>query len=228
MKTTLASLLILISAFSIQAQKKSIDVNNFTKLSFSVAGTVYLSQGSKNEVVIEADNDTMDKVEVIQDGDRLKIRMKRSNGWGNWNSGKVTAYVTMKTIEDISVSGSGKLIGKTTIEGGDIDLDVSGSGSMEMDLRAEDVNIDISGSGSVSLNGNSDKIDIDISGSGRVKAEDFVVNICKAQISGSGSCYITANKEIDAQISGSGTIYYHGSPDRVSSHSSGSGKVKKL
>jgi hypothetical protein len=228
MKTTLASLLILFSVVSVQAQKKSVDVGNFTKLSFGVAGTVYLSQGSKNEVVIEADNDTMEKIEVVQDGDRLKIRMRRSSGWGNWNADKITAYVTMKTIEDISVSGSGKLIGKTPIEGGDVDLDVSGSGSIEMDLRAEDVNIDISGSGSVALNGNSDKVDIDISGSGKVKAEEFVVNVCEAQISGSGSCYITANKEIDAQISGSGTIYYHGSPDRVSSHSSGSGKVKKL
>ena len=228
MKTTLASFLMIILALSSQAQKKSVDVNNFTKLSFGVAGTVYLTQGSKNEVVIEADNDTMDRIEVIQDGDRLKIRNRKNMGWGNWNSGKVTVYVTMRTIEDLSVSGSGRLIGKTRIEAGDIDLDVSGSGSMEMDLRAEDVNIDISGSGSVSLNGKSDKVDIDISGSGRVKAEEFVVNICEAQISGSGSCYITANKEIDAQISGSGTIYYHGSPDKISSHSSGSGKVKKL
>ena len=228
MKTILASFLMLASVLSIQAQKKTVDINDFDELSFGVAGTVYLSQGSKNEVIIEADEDTMDKIEVVQDGDRVKIRMRKNYGWGSWNSGKITAYVTMKTIEELSVSGSGKLIGRTMIEAGDIDLDVSGSGSMEMDLRAEDVNIDISGSGSVSLNGKGDKIDVDISGSGRVKAEDFVVNICEAQISGSGSCYITANSEIDAQISGSGTIYYHGNPDRVSSHSSGSGKVKKL
>jgi hypothetical protein len=170
----------------------------------------------------------MDKIDVVQDGDRLKIRMRKSYGWGSWDSGKLTVYVTMKTIEGLSVSGSGKLIGKTPIEAGNIDLDISGSGSMEMDLRAEDVDVDISGSGSVALNGKGDKIDVEISGSGRVKAEEFVVNVCEAQISGSGSCYITANVEIDAQISGSGTIYYHGNPDRVSSHSSGSGKVKKL
>lgn len=228
MKTLLASLLLIAGITSAHAQKTTVEVEDFTKISFGVPGTLYLTQGTQNTVEIHADEETMERIEVVQEGGRLKIKTKNNYGWGSWNSGKVTAYVTIKTLEGLSVSGSGGIVGKNTIKSGDIDLDVSGSGSIEMDLTATDVNISISGSGEVSLNGSGKRADVDISGSGKVQGETFSVDVFEADISGSGTCYITANSEIDADISGSGSIYYKGNPDRVNSRSSGSGKVKKL
>jgi len=227
MKTLLASAIILMSALTLHAQR-TVDVEDFTKISFGVPGTLYLTQGSQNKVEVHADEETMDRIEVVQESGRLKIRNKNNYGWGSWNSSKVTVYVTMKTVEALSVSGSGSIVGKNAIKSDDMDLDVSGSGSIEMDLNAANVDISISGSGEVTLNGSGQRADVDISGSGEVKGEGFSVDVFEADISGSGTCYITANTEIDADISGSGSIYYKGNPDRVNSRSSGSGKVRKL
>jgi hypothetical protein len=39
---------------------------------------------------------------------------------------------------------------------------------------------------------------------------------------------INVKNELDAVISGSGSVSYKGNPNKVNSHSSGSGKVSKM
>lgn len=228
MKNLIASLL-LIATVTLFAQKKEIEVGSFNEVSFGISGTLYVTQGSENKLVIDANDEAWERLEVVEDGNRLKIRnQKGSWSWKNYNGGNITAYLTMKDIRGLSVSGSGDIIGKNKLNVEDLDLSVSGSGNMELDLRGEDIDASISGSGKIYLEGQADEVELSISGSGKMKAENFEVNVCNANISGSGSCYITANKEIDARISGSGGVYYNGNPDRVSSKASGSGKVRKM
>jgi len=213
---------------SASAQKREIEVGNFTKVSFGVPGVIYITQGSSNSLVIDASDEAMDLIEIEEDGSRLRIKQKNYRNWKMWRDNDITVYVTMRNVSDLSVSGSGDMIGKNKIKTGDLGISVSGSGNVELDVASDDLDISISGSGDVSLEGTGNEAETSISGSGKLMAEDLEVDVFEASISGSGKCYITANKEIDARISGSGTVYYKGNPDRVSSRSSGSGKVKKM
>jgi len=99
---------------------------------------------------------------------------------------------------------------------------------MDLDIDSDDLETKISGSGSIVLAGDANDASARISGSGKVKAEGLSVKTFEARISGSGSCYITVEEEIEASISGSGSVYYAGDPNRVISNSSGSGKVRKM
>ncbi len=226
MKTQLTCLFLMV-ALSISAQRREVDVDNFSEISFGLPGTLYLTQGDNDKVEIECSDESFERIEFKMDGSKLKIQNERGS-WRNWNNEKVKVYVTMRDIEGIRVSGSGDLIGENRFDTDDLYLIVSGSGSIEIRTNSEDVDLGVSGSGSIELNGSADSADISISGSGKVRAKDFEVGVCEVSISGSGSCYITALKEIDAQISGSGSVYYGGNPDRVRSNSSGSGKIRKL
>lgn len=229
MKNLVAFALILMVGANLSAQKREIEVGDFSKISFATSGTMYIKQGNENSVVIDASDEAMERIEVVGNGSRLTIRTRNGSwNWKNWNGGNITAYVTVRNLEGIDVSGSGNVEGKGKFQAGDVDLDVSGSGSMTLDLDAEDVDIRISGSGKVYLGGNADSADARISGSGKVKAEDFTVDDFEARISGSGSCYITANESIDADISGSGNVYYKGNPRNLNSNSSGSGGIKRM
>jgi len=231
MKGQLALILIFTTLTSISfAQKRSIDVSDFSKFSLGVSADTYLMQGSKNEVVIDCDDDDFEKLDIKVSGDKLIIRQKNKNGWGSWSWGNsdIEIYITMKEIEGLYVSGSGNIESKGSLTTEDLDLGVSGSGDIELDVDANDVSFRISGSGSISLDGSGDEAKARISGSGKIKAEGFEVNSFDASISGSGSCYITAKEEVIANISGSGNVFYKGDPDSVQSNSSGSGKIRKL
>lgn len=271
MKKVLIPVLVVLISFSAAiAQVKEVrKVDTFTKIAFRVPGKLYLRQGTPQKVEIEGDRKFLEEVETEVNGGKLSIG--REGGWMNWNWGnedRVNVYITVANIEGLSVSGSGDLIGETRLSVADLDLNVSGSGSLKIEADASgDVEADVSGSGSIELSGkcrsfNSDvsgsgrvrltesiankasfgvsgsgkieasgtaeEVKTSISGSGRVYAANLETNRCEVRISGSGDVEINVKSELDATISGSGSVSYKGNPSHVNSHSSGSGKVRKL
>lgn len=184
------------------------NVGNFTKVSFGFPGKLYLKQGSPQKVELEGDRDVLEEVETEVEGGRLKIG--REGKWTDWkfDDEKITVYVTVPDIEGVSVSGSGDIIGETTIRTNDIDLNVSGSGSLSLDVQASgDVEADVSGSGDMQLKGHFQTFDSHVSGSGKVALS------------------ATIDENADFGISGSGRIEASGKADQVKTNISGSGKV---
>jgi hypothetical protein len=244
-------------------------VESFTKVAFRFPGKLYLKQGSPQKLELEGSKDVLAELETRVDGNRLIIG--REGKWFDWNwtdNDKITVYITVPNIDAVSVSGSGDIIGQGKITTDDLDLNVSGSGSLTLDVDATgDVEADVSGSGAIDLKGTCRSFDSDVSGSGEVEltinitesadfgvsgsgkinasgsaesvktsisgsgkvlAADLQTNRCEVKISGSGDVEISVKNELDATISGSGSVSYRGNPTKVNSHSSGSGKVRKL
>jgi hypothetical protein len=259
----------LMSASLLLAQNREVrKVENFTKISFRFPGKLYLKQGATQKVELEGDADVLKEVETDVEGSRLVIG--KEGKWFNWDNdnAKITVYVTMPNIEGVSVSGSGDVIGQSTIKTDDLDLNVSGSGSLSLDIEASgEVEADVSGSGDIDLKGTCESLDSDVSGSGKVNlsatikddatfgvsgsgrieasgsannvktsisgsgkvmAADLQTNRCEVRISGSGDVEINVKNELDANITGSGSVSYRGNPNKVNSHASGSGKVRKM
>lgn len=272
MKTFLSALFITLLLFTgASAQnREQRKLPSFERINFRVAGKLFLRQGSPQKFEIEGDPEFIRELEIEVEGDRLVIG--KENRWMDWSwtdsRDRVTIYITMPTIEGLSVSGSGDLIGENKFNVADLDLKVSGSGSLKIEADATgDVEADVSGSGSIELQGKARSFDSDVSGSGRVRidetiaeaaafgvsgsgkieargssrevktsisgsgrvyAADLETESAEVRISGSGSVEINVKSELDAVISGSGSVGYKGNPQHINSHSSGSGKVRKL
>ncbi len=244
-------------------------VDTFTKLSFRVPGKLYLKQGSVQKVELEGPKDVLSEIRTEVSGGKLVIG--KEGRWMEWkwrDSDKITVYVTMKDVDAISVSGSGDLLGEGKFTTGDLDLNVSGSGSLQIEATANgNIEADVSGSGNVDLKGSCNNFDSDVSGSGNVElaitvrnqadfgvsgsgkieasgsanevkthisgsgkvlAANLEADKCDIRISGSGDVEINVKTALDATISGSGSVTYKGNPSSVNSHSSGSGKVRKM
>jgi hypothetical protein len=227
MKSTLLKSLfsiILISAtlIAFSQEKEDRDVSSFTGISLGISGDLYLTQGSPQKIVIQAENN-LDEIETeVRDG---VLRIKTDN----WNSRikGVKIWITMPEVESLNVSGSGDILAETSIDAEELALKVSGSGKIEIPkLKGEEIEAAISGSGDMILAGSANEMEIHISGSGSVYAEGLKVNECGIKISGSGSCRIDATGELDAAISGSGRVTYYSDP-QIDARVSGSGKVRK-
>jgi Putative auto-transporter adhesin, head GIN domain len=184
-------------------------VESFTRVSFRAPGKLLIRQGSTQKVELEGKKDILKEIETKVEGDKLTIG--KAGKWSNWNWGdgdEITVYVTVTTLEGIQVGGSGDVIGETKFTTGDLDLAVSGSGSMKLDVQASgEIDVDVSGSGGLNLRGSCKTIDSDVSGSGAINFSLAIASNAGFSISGSG------------KIIGSGTANY------VKTSVTGSGKI---
>ncbi|HKL66358.1 MAG TPA: head GIN domain-containing protein [Bacteroidales bacterium] len=204
--------------------RQEIDADDFSGISFGVAGKLYLEQADDYSVIIEGDADLLDDIRVFVRGDRLIIR---NDTWLNFGNKKVTARVRMPVVESLSVSGSGELLATDAVNAAYLDVSVSGSGDINLDmLKADGIDCSISGSGNIELKGMAGEGDVSISGSGKYSGLDFAVGTMEVSISGSGRCKVNVEDSLEARVSGSGNVYYKGNP-RIDARISGSGKVRK-
>jgi hypothetical protein len=205
-----AFIALFLSATFIYAQKRETrKVDSFTKISFRFGGKLYLTQGSPQKVEVEGPKDLLEELETEVDNGKLIIG--REGKWFEWNSNnneRVNVYITVPNIEGLSVSGSGDLVGQNTINAENLDLNVSGSGSLFLDVEAKgDVEADVSGSGDIELKGKCRRFDSDVSGSGKVDLALAIAERADFGVSGSGKIYAKGSAPvIEAAISGSGKV----------------------
>lgn len=210
-----------------QIVKESRDLPSFEGVSLAFSGNVYITQGSPQRVEIEADQKTMEVIETRIEDNVLVLKYKN----GQWRDlGKVTVYITMPDISSLSIAGSGDMICSNPVQAHEIELSVSGSGSLNMDhLAFHEIDAAITGSGNISLRGNGDpgELDVRITGSGSLNAGELSVGEAVINITGSGSATVFVVKELETNITGSGNVNYKGTPI-INANAVGSGRTKPV
>ncbi len=200
---------------------KNLELSDFDGLALTINGDVYLRQGNQQSVKVEAQQNILDLMSTeVKDG-VWKIKFDKNVG----NHEGVKIWVTIPSLTQATVSGSGSIKGENTFTGvGDLQLAISGSGNIKLDANSNALDVAISGSGGMNLGGSTGKCEIGISGSGDVSAFDLQTSSCSVRISGSGDASVNVNENLDVAIAGSGDVYYKGNA-RVKSKISGSGDV---
>ena len=229
-KLSLLLFCLLFALAGLAQKREQRNVKDFTKVSFGVPGTCEVTQGNTFKVELEGDPDILEKIETRVEGNRLIIGTgDRWNNW-RWNSNdRIRAFVTLPVVDGLSVGGSGSLIVKNKINADDLDLRVSGSGSLEAttDVKGR-LGADVSGSGELNINGTAGSVDSDVSGSGKARVACTIRDRASFGISGSGKIEAEGTaREVRADISGSGKILAAGLvTDECEVRISGSGDVE--
>ncbi|MFT6971851.1 MAG: hypothetical protein ACJAXX_002426 [Roseivirga sp.] len=226
------TILFFLFSFTVFAQNKETrNVGDFDQITMGVAGKVYIKQGNVNEVILEGDDSVLEEIVTEVRGGRLVIKNKRDgwswNFWGSSKSSRVEVYITIKELKGAAVSGSGEIIGESTFKTRDFEADLSGSGSMEIEIDAQYTSTKISGSGRIIIGGKTEQAKLRISGSGRYAGQELAAEDYEISISGSGRSNIQVSGDLDVRISGSGSVYYDGEPIMINKKIGGSGRVRK-
>jgi hypothetical protein len=204
-------------------------VRNFRGIAAGGPIDVVVKLGSTESIRFEGAADAISTLVTEVKGGILIIRPQMS--WTSWakkyENTKITAYVTAKSINSLTMSGNGSLRVSSALNGSDLTATLSGSGSITTDVNVSELTSVISGSGKININGKADKADVTLSGNGRFEGKGLKVESLSATISGSGIVNIHAQRKIEAVISGSGHVLYTGDAS-VEKTVIGSGGVTKL
>ena len=194
----------------------------------SLAGwfDVELVAGNEGELKIRGEENLLEYIKTeVKDG---KLTIKKEKGVNlrpsNWKNG-IMVTVPVESISGASLSGSGDVVGKTTLKADRFKTSISGSGDIVLDVEANSLKASMSGSGDITLSGKATDFEVSVSGSGDIKAYDLEAEFVDAQVSGSADIKVTANQALKARVSGSGDISYKGNPKKIDTKSSGSGDI---
>jgi hypothetical protein len=203
------------------------NVDQFSGVSLAISANVFLTQGPVQKVEVEGDKTSLEEIETEVNNGTLKIHTK---DMFHGNFGKVSVYITVPAINALTVSGSGDITANSDINSDELDLNISGSGSIRFSaLSAGEVSANITGSGNIEVSAGQARSDLEVvvTGSGSLSAEGFSAAKADVTITGSGSAKIWAVEELETNITGSGNVAYKGNP-LVNANSTGSGKTHSI
>lgn len=202
------------------------DVAGFTAVTLRGSDDVDVRVGPNFSVRAQGPTDELDKLEIVRDGDTLKVGRKRSSGWG-WSKSKspVKVFVTLPRLAGASVAGSGNL-SVDRIEGERFRGSVAGSGNLALGtIRVDEASLSVAGSGDLTGAGQTQRLRLEIAGSGDIDARQLTAAEANISIAGSGNARTIVNGPARVSIAGSGDVELGGRPQCTTSKV-GSGEVR--
>lgn len=202
---------------------ENIELPTITGVGLGISADVYLMQGSSQEITIKGQKNIIDNIKTEVKKGSWSIEFKKDVN--NYEDLKI--YITLATLEEVSIGGSGSIIGKSKFGNlGNLDIAIGGSGDIKLSVEAKDISCSIGGSGEIDLEGTGNDLSISVGGSGDVEAFNLQVQNCDISSAGSGDINVNVSEKLNVSIVGSGDVSYKGNP-KVSTSIVGSGDVEK-
>ena len=184
--------------------------SDFTSVDAGSGFKVEISKASWYNVLVIADDNVMEYVEVKKSGDTLQIGVK----WGySFRSVTLKVEISMPELRRIDLSGGAQ--GNLDFSSAEsFSLDLSGGSSMSGDFATSgDMELDLSGGSKLpGLVGEANDLTIDASSGSQLDLSDFTVHNANIELSGGSSATINLDGRLDADLSGGSNLSYIGDP----------------
>jgi len=201
-------------------------ISDFDSLDVSHGFHVDVQQGDNFSVVIRIDNNLVEHLKVVKDGDTLKIGFKPERSY-NIVDATLEADVTMPGLTGLDLSSGSHV----TINGlgmaNSLEADLSDGSHLQGDIEVGDARFDLSGGSEVTLSGSAGELTIDASGGSHAKLANLSVG--NANVDASGGSHVTVNPSgtLDADANGGSHIIYLGNPTLGTIDDDASSSIKK-
>ena len=203
-------------------QSEEREVSSFETIKVNGAFTIYLSQDDDYSLKVVADENLLDIIKTKVKGDVLYISTEKSI----YKSKEMKLYIGFKHLSGLKANGAISLKSDQMLRFDELDIEINGASTAELQLTANRLSIDNSGASTIKLAGKCEEVSIDISGAGSVSAYDLVAKKGSIDISGVGSGKVCVKDDLRVNISGIGSVKYKGEP-KITSDISFLGSLKK-
>jgi hypothetical protein len=206
------------------AVEKEYNVADFQSIDVSGGFDVILLQGDAEGVTLEVQENLLEyiHVEVVQG----TLKIYTDNNLMPTKS--MSAQIKFKTIDELSVSGGGDVHSETTLNTGDLKIEISGGGDLTTAVNSENLECNMSGGGDARFEGMCHLMNIQMSGGGDLKTTVESGSI-SCHLSGGGDLTLTNLKEssdLEIQLNGGGDATAEINTTRLKCSVSGGGNAR--
>lgn len=189
-------------------------VSSFNGIKVSTGIDLYITMGTVEEVKIVAEDDIIDDlITEVKDG-TLRIYMKQSNNWFNWNIGNQTrkAYVTVKELKKIDASSGSDVQSENMLKGENLEVKASSGSDVTLDIYYKNFSLNISSGSDVKISGKTKNFKAEASSGSDIKAQNLESSICRVSVSSGSDASVNVTDELYAKASSGADVRYYGNP----------------
>ena len=209
-------------------------LKGFEKIEIVGSPTVYYTQADSFSVEVTGPENYIEDILTEVNAKSLVIRNRGKMGVVNFQlngSNKISVHVTSPDLIAISLNGSGDFISKQRIDTDNMDINLRGSGDIDIaDLICDRCDINLIGSGDIDLKRlEAQRTSASLIGSGDIDLK--LSNVLNTFLALKGSGDISADfakgcKKVECELRGSGDISLKGNVEHFSKQKSGSGDIE--
>ncbi len=208
---------------------KNIPVKPFDKIVVTGSLDVEFTQDAgKHQVDIYTSDNVVDLIDVYSKSSTLYFSFKKNV---KVSYKKLKIYVKGKTLQAVTLKGSGDFTFKNDFKGDALDITLIGSGDIDGNsiTCSQDINVSLSGSGDINFNSlKANAAELMLAGSGDIGIKNINATYVNANVAGSGDIELHGKtKKADYTVAGSGDLNASGlAADEVSASVGGSGDIQ--
>jgi hypothetical protein len=188
---------------------KDVAIQPFDQLEANGVFNVVLTQGNKESLKIEAEDNLQPLFEIKNEGSKLMVDMKKDSHFNSKK--KMTVYITFKNLKSMDLKMVGNVSSDGNLNFSDLSLANKSVGSVDLALNAQKLDINNKSVGNLRLSGKAENAIIRSNSVGAIKASDLLVQTMDIDNDGVGSAEVNAVKELKVKDSFLGKVKNAGS-----------------
>ena len=192
------------------------EFEDFSSLEIGSAFEVDIRQGDKYKIVLYGNEEEIDDIRLVKDGNLLDIRYnKKTYDFSKRARKNIKVKIVMPEIMDIKTSGASKAY-INGFKGSRFTLNLSGASYAEVDGDFEDIEAIISGASELELKGSGKELHADIAGGSKLNAYYYMVNFAKVEATGLADAQLYVTDRLEVESSVVSNVKYRGGAELVS------------
>lgn len=202
--------------------KETRQLSGFKAISVKTAIHLFVSQGSEEKVVVEADENILPYLITKVSEGKLEIFIK-----GNINNSKeINAYVTVKQLNELEASSAAKIKSDGKLESEDLRISATSGSAVEVGVNCKSLEIKSSSGSASVITGSAASLRAEGSSGSAIVTSDLKAEKGELDASSGAALVVLVTKEVRARASSGGQISVTGNPASRDTDSSSGGSVR--
>jgi hypothetical protein len=194
---------------------------DFTKIKVSTGLDLYISQGSKNQITVEADENLQDIIRTeVKDG-VLRIYSEKNI----WRAKARKVYVTVETLEALTATSGSDAYAKETLKVNDLKISATSGADIHISVNVNTIETTATSGSNIEVSGASNNHISKATSGASIDAYQLRSKNVTVKVTSGANINVHASESIDAKATSGGDIDFKGSPKKVNKKTSSGGSV---
>jgi hypothetical protein len=193
----------------------------FTKIKVSTGLDLYISQGSKNKITVEADENLQEIIITEVINGELKIYSEKNI----WRAKARKIHVTVNNLENLVATSGADVYTKETLKITNLKISATSGADIKISVDANTVETNATSGSDIEISGLANNYFSNATSGASIDAYELKSKSATVKVTSGAAINVFAIESIDAKATSGGDIDFKGNPKKVDKKSSSGGSI---